>query len=214
MSLELFTQIIAGLALAFTVVAFAGRLRAFNRLARPVDRSAPKGNTAAGVRYAFTWGMAPWAKESTRRHFAAYLRGIAFHLAIFLGLALLLVSPWWRLIPWVVRVGLAALTGLGAVLGFAGFVARFVEPTLKALSAPDDYFAVALVSLFLATETVALIGLAWLPIFYLISALLLVSAPLGKIRHCLYYAYSRLFFGKLMGRRAILPHHQQTGASK
>jgi hypothetical protein len=64
---------------------------------------------------------------------------------------------------------------------------------------------VLLVSLFLATATSALLAPALRPVFYLVSALMLVYAPLGKIRHCLYYAYSRLFFGKFFGRRAVLP---------
>jgi hypothetical protein len=189
-------------------------LRVFNALARPGDRSTPKGDPATGVRYAFTWGMAPWAKESTRRHWLAYLRGIAFHLAIFLGLALFVGSPWLSLLPREWRLALATATGLGAVFGLAGFVARFVERNLRALSTLDDYFAVLLVSLFLAAASAALINLALLPVFYFVSAAMLVYAPLGKIRHCIYYAYSRLFFGKFVGRRAVLPHEQQTKVSR
>ena len=206
------TGLIAALALAFSLLAFGRRLRAFNALALPADRSPARGSPAAGVRYALTLGMAPWAKESTRRHWAAYLRGIAFHLGIFLGLALFIGGPWLALLPATVRAVLAASAGLGALLGLAGLVARLVEPNLRALSTPDDYFAVLLVSLFLATAAAALLDLALLPAFYLSGAAMLVYAPLGKIRHCIYYAYSRLFFGRYMGRRAVLPHSQQEAA--
>jgi hypothetical protein len=41
---------------------------------------------------------------------------------------------------------------------------------------------------------------------------MLVYAPFSKIRHCAYYAYSRLFFGRAMGRRGVLPHRQQEAA--
>ena len=206
MTLTLFTQLLAALSIIFTVLAFARRLRLFNALARPVDRSEPKGSPQAGGVYALTFGMAPWAKESTRRHWAAYLRGIGFHAATFLGLAILLLSPWLESIPEALRLGLAAATAVGALLGFAGFAARFVERNLKSLSTPDDYFAVLLVSLFLAATTAATLNLALLPAFYLLSAVMLVYTPLGKIRHCIYYAYSRIFFGDSVGRRAILPH--------
>jgi len=209
MSLELFSQILAGLALVFTILAFGRRLRSFNALTRPVDRSSPRGSPQVGVLYAFTLGMAPWAKESTRRHWMAYTRGVAFHLAIFLGLALFLASPWLGLFPGQWRAGLALATGLGTLFGLAGFAARFAERNLRALSTPDDYFAVLLVSLFLAAATAALLNLTLLPVFYFVSALILVYMPLGKIRHCIYYAYSRLFFGKFVGRRAVLPHSQQ-----
>ncbi len=209
MSTDTLWQVLAGLALAFSVLAFARRLRAFNVLPRPVDRSMAKGSPRTGVLYAFMWGMMPWAKESTRRHFIAYTRGVGFHLGIFLGLGVLIASPWLEPIGTEWRVALAIATGAGALLGFAGFAARLVERNLGALSTRDDYFAVFIVSLFLAAASLWLIDPAAAPVLYGVSAIMLVYAPLGKIRHCIYYAYSRLFFGRFVGRRAVLPHHQQ-----
>jgi nitrate reductase gamma subunit len=199
-------QIFAFVAFVFTLVAFAYRLRIFNALARPVDRTPPKADPGRGVRYAFTLGLAPWAKESTRRHWVAYLRGIGFHVMIFLGLGLFLLSPWLEAFSVTLRYALAIFVGLGAVLGLAGFVARWVEPNLKALSTPDDYFAVLVVTVFLSALAISLVDLARLPLFYVASAVMLIYVPLGKIRHCLYFAYSRLFFGKMFGRRGVLPH--------
>lgn len=211
MALSLITQVLAGAGLIFAILSFTNRLRAFSRLARPVDRSTPKGDPRLGVVYAFTLGMAPWVKESTRRHALAYLRGVGFHLGIFLGLGVLLISPWLAQLPISLRQLLAILTGGGALLGFAGFIARFIEPNLKALSTPDDYAAVSLVSLFLAAGSLALVLPEFSPLFWGISAVMLVYAPLSKIRHCLYFAYSRLFFGKFFGSRGVLPHSQQAG---
>ena len=79
MSFAVTSQILAALALTFAVIAFGRRLQAFSQLARPVDRARPKGNLQTGVLYAYTLGMAPWSKESTRRHAVAYLRGVVFH---------------------------------------------------------------------------------------------------------------------------------------
>ncbi len=209
MNLTDLTQIIAALALVFTLAAFGWRLRIFNHLTRPKDRSTPKGSVQAGVFYAYTLGMAPWAKESTRRHWVAYLRGIFFHVGIFLGLGIFLVSPWMAALPGSIRATLALATGVGALLGLAGFFLRFVEPNLKALSTPDDYFTVLIVSAFLAASSAWLAGWVTLPVFYLVSGLMLVYAPFSKIRHCIYFAYSRLFFGRFVGTRAVLPHGQQ-----
>ena len=209
MNLALFTQITALVALAITVLAFGQRLRIFNRLLRPVEQAKPKGNTRLGILYAFTLGMAPWSKESTRRHWASYLRGVAFHLSIFLCLMILLASQWIPSLPAYWKSLLALGAGLGALFGLIGLVARFVEHNLKTLSTPDDYFAVALVSLFKATTALWLIFPAIQPLFYLISAFLLVYAPFGKIRHCIYFAYSRLFYGKFIGSHSVLPHSQQ-----
>jgi nitrate reductase gamma subunit len=211
---DLFWPILAGLALTFSVLAFARRLRVFNALPRPADRSPAKGNARAGVLYAFTWGMLPWAKESTRRHFIAYTRGVGFHLGIFLGLGILIASLWLTPIGGGWRVALAIATGIGALLGLVGFVARLVEHNLRALSTRDDYFAVFIVSLFLTTASLWLLDPTTAPAFYGISAIMFVYAPLGKIRHCIYYAYSRLFFGKFVGRRAVLPPSQQAKVTR
>ena len=209
MNLALFTQITVLVALVFTILSFGQRLRIFNRLLRPVEQAKPKGNTRLGILYAFTLGMAPWSKESTRRHWASYLRGVAFHLSIFLCLATLLASPWIPSLPAYWKSLLALGAGLGALFGLVGLVARFVEHNLKALSTPDDYFAVALVSLFQATTALWLIFPTIQPLFYLISAFLLVYAPFGKIRHCIYFVYSRLFYGKFIGSHSVLHHSQQ-----
>ena len=159
--------------------------------------------------YAYTLGMAPWSKESTRRHAVAYLRGVVFHVGIFLGLAVLIASPWLGGLPQGARAYLGICAAAGALFGLAGLVARFVEPNLKALSTGDDYFAVLIVSLFLASEALWLFVPQAQVFFYLFSAAMLFYAPLGKIRHCIYFAYSRLFYGKFIGSRAVLPHTQQ-----
>jgi hypothetical protein len=209
MSLIGASQIAAGLALAFSLLAFGRLLWIFSRLPRPQDRSAPKGSAQAGILYAFTLGMAPWAKESTRLHSRAYLRGVAFHLGIFLGLVVFLASPWLEGQPSSAKALLALGAGLGAFFGLAGFIFRLAEPNLKAISTPDDYFTVLVVSLFLACEALWLAGLLALPVFYGMAVVMLVYGPFSKIRHCLYFAASRLFFGKFVGSRAVLPHRQQ-----
>jgi hypothetical protein len=209
MTLSLVSQLIAAAALVFSVAAFAWRLRNFSRLAAPTDRSPARGDIRQGILYAYTLGMAPWSKESTRRHWVSYLRGVAFHVGIFLCLAVLVFSPWIPLLPGLFRLILAALAVLGALFGLIGFAARSIDANLKALSTPDDLFAVLLVSLFLTSAALWLAMPVMEPVFYLTAAAMLVYAPLGKIRHCIYFAYSRLFFGRYTGRRGVLPHSQQ-----
>ncbi len=209
MNPTLLSQALAVAAILFTVAAFAWRLRIFNALPRPVESAPVRGSARAGMAYALTAGMAPWAKESTRLHWVAYLRGIAFHMGIFLGLGILLAGPWLAAAPEPLRLMAALVTALGAVLGVAGFASRLIETNLRALSLPDDYFAVLLVSLFLVAATAALLSPDYLNAFYIISAVMLVYAPLGKIRHCIYFAYSRIFYGDSVGRRGILPHNRQ-----
>jgi hypothetical protein len=204
-----FSLLIAGIALVFSIAAFVWRLRNFNRLNRPADQAPAKGQVGSGIAYAYTLGMAPWAKESTRRHWLSYMRGVAFHMGIFLSLGLLLAGPWIGNLPSLWRTILGLGAGLGAFFGLVGFIARFIERNLKGLSTPDDYASVLLVSLFLASASLWLFYPPALTVFYLTSAVMLVYAPFSKIRHCIYFAYSRLFYGKVIGSRAIFPHSQQ-----
>ena len=41
---------------------------------------------------------------------------------------------------------------------------------------------------------------------YLTGAVMLIYVPLGKIRHCIYFFFSRRFFGLFVGRRAVIHH--------
>jgi hypothetical protein len=204
MSIYMFTGLLALAALVFSVGAFGRRWAGLQRLPFPKDRSIPKDSALHGVLYAFTLGMAPWAKESTRRHWIAYLRGIAFHVGIFAGLAALLASPWFNLVDPIFRILFAIVTGFGAVFGAAGGIMRLVEHNLKAISTPDDHLSVWLVSLFLATMTAALLATGFVPVMWIVAAAMLVYAPLGKIRHCIYFYSGRLFYGLHIGRRGVV----------
>ena len=172
----------------------------------PVDKSPLKGNPSHGIAYAFTLGMMPWAKESTRIHMVAYLRGIGFHVGIFAAIGALLISPFWRSLPVLLTTLLAAVIGLGALLGAAGGIMRIAEHNLRKLSIPDDHFAVWLVTVWMAVAALAVWSESFLVSFYVLSAITLAYVPLGKIRHCLYFFFSRTFFGKFFGRRAVFPH--------
>lgn len=180
--------------------------RGTRRRALPEDRSPMKGDPARGIAYAFTTGMMPWAKESTRIHLVAYLRGIGFHLGIFAALGALLASPFWSRLPAWLMDTLGVAMAAGALLGAAGAILRLLERNLRGLSSPDDHFAVWLVSAFMAAGAAAVWNADWMIPFYVVSAVVLAYVPLGKIRHCLYYFFSRIFFGRFFGRRAVFPH--------
>jgi hypothetical protein len=176
----------------------------------PADHSPIKGSISHGITYAFTTGMMPWAKESTRIHMIAYLRGIGFHIGIFAAIGAVIVSPFWGYLPPFLSWSLFWILLLGAFLGAAGGIMRLVEHNLKGLSLPDDHFAVWLTTLFMLVTGLAVIQNIFLIPMYVISAVTFIYVPFGKIRHCLYFFFSRLFFGKFFGRRAVFPHPQAT----
>lgn len=197
------------LALAGLVAGLFGitiRYTEAKRRAVPADNSPIKGSLSKGIQYAFTHGMMPWAKESTRIHMIAYLRGIGFHVGIFVAIGTVIISPFWDYLPPLLFMALFWVLILGALLGAAGGVMRIAEHNLRGLSLPDDHFAVWLTTLFIAAAGLAVLNEAFMIPMYLVSAVTFAYVPLGKIRHCLYFFFSRLFFGKFFGRRAVFPH--------
>lgn len=176
------------------------------RRALPIDKSPVKGNISHGITYAFTTGMMPWAKESTRIHLVAYLRGIGFHIGIFTAIGAVILSPLWEFLPPLLSSTLFWVLVLGAFLGAAGGLMRLAEHNLRGLSLPDDHFAVWLTTLFIAVTGLSLVIEAFVVPMYIVSAVTFAYIPLGKIRHCLYFFFSRTFFGKFFGRRAVFPH--------
>ena len=148
--------------------------------------------------------MAPWEKESTRKHWFAYIRGILFHVGVFTAGAVFLASPWLAQIPrWLAWVG-GVITALGAVLAYAGIFIRLTGANEHALSLPDDYLSVFLTATFTALASIVLLTGSGLPAFYLVTAVLGIYIPFSKIRHCVYFFYSKFFFGASFGRRGVI----------
>jgi nitrate reductase gamma subunit len=202
-----FEIVAAGMALAGAAIFAAGVIailvaaqrRPYNAELAPI-----KGSPDKGVLWAFTLGLAPWAKESARIHWIAYIRGVIFHLGIFLCAVYMIATPWLAQMPESLRLSLAALFGIGALLGLAGFGIRIADPTMRLLSTPDDYFALALTSLFLAAAAISAYAMDYLPAFWAISGITMAYAPFGKLRHFIYFFYVRVFLGLTFGRRSVL----------
>ena len=160
------------------------------------------GDPRAGARYAFTKAMLPWAKESVRMSLPSYMAGMAFHAGVFTAFAqLLCVLAGWPLPALPVRVLLA----IGALGGLSLFVKRLAKAELRGLSTPDDFVSNLLTTLFvllaLGASLVPGLTSAWL----VEAILLLVYAPLGKIRHCLFFFTTRYHLGAFFGRRGTFP---------
>ncbi len=198
------TRILAIIGLVLCVLGLALKIRdIMNRPFKQVHSRA-RGDIRRGVLYAFTLGMAPWEKESTRRHWITYFRGIFYHLGIFTALAVLFVCPWLSIIPQFILWLAMFMTLIGAIFGFAGIVMRLTEKDTRVLSVPDDYFSVFLSSSFVALAFLTLLVPPVLPVFYLVAAVMLVYVPFSKIRHCVYFFYSKFFFGSSFGRRGVI----------
>lgn len=199
-------QLLALVGLVAGLYGITVRYTETKRRALATDHTPIKGNISHGITYAFTKGMMPWTKESTRIHVIAYLRGIGFHIGVFAAMGAVIISPFWGILPPLLSLILFWILIPGALLGAAGGIMRIVEHNLRGLSLPDDHFAVWLTTLFITLTGLALLNETFLIPMYIFSAFTFAYVPFGKIRHCLYFFFSRIFFGKFFGRRAIFPH--------
>jgi nitrate reductase gamma subunit len=205
--MSMLQMVTAGIALVGAVIFVVGVvyvLASAQRRPYQAEMAPIKGSPAQGVLYAFTLGMAPWAKESARLHWVAYLRGIILHVAVFAAVPYLIATPWLAGMILPLRMSLAALFGVGVVLGLAGFWMRMADPSLRLLSTPDDYFSLALVTLFLASAAASAVSIELLPAFWAISGITMAYAPFGKIKHFMFFFYERVFVGLFFGRRGTL----------
>lgn len=169
------------------------------------DPSPGKGSDKLGILYAFTIGMLPWKKESARLHWIVYLRGIAFHAGIFAGIVVLIFSIFNVTSPGVLNIVLDILIWLGAAAGMAAIVSRIADPMLRGISNSDDYISPALISLFMITGALHNMGLLGTVYFFAAASLLCLYLPWSKVRHCVYFFFSRAKIGIMMGHRGLLP---------
>ncbi|BDU77917.1 hypothetical protein [Mesoterricola sediminis] len=182
------------LAAAWCGLLLGAQVVAARRLGRRPLYAPASGRAGAGVFYAFTGALMPWAKESVRGHLVTYAAGILYHAGIAASFARLAVPA--RALSVVALAG--ALAGLGLL------VKRASVADLRGLSRADDFLSNGL-----ATAFAALAGLAWLP--WAAAALpwacvaLLVYLPLGKLRHAVFFFLSRRHLGAFFGRRGVWP---------
>jgi hypothetical protein len=167
--------------------------------------SRPAGDPVQGAVYAFTWGMAPWAKESVMLNLPSFVAGLAFHGGLAAGLALLLAALLRLPCPAPLLFLARGLTLAGTAGGLVLFAKRLIRPHLRGLSSPDDFAANALCSGFILLAFGSTCSAALEPAWMVEAALLLVYLPLGKIRHCLFFFTSRYQLGAFFGRRGTFP---------
>lgn len=212
MNFTVITLIFGWVGLGIGLLGILLRLREIMNRPFKNDLSRPRGDARRGLLYAFTLGMAPWEKESTRLHWIAYLRGILFHIGTFAAFAVFFAGPVVARFPAWIAFPAILLTAAGSLFGFAGIWIRLSGHNERVLSVPDDYFSVFLTSLFAGLAAVAMLVPSLLPVFYIVAGLLGIYVPLSKIRHCAYFFYSKFFFGRSFGHRGVLgqPHGPYT----
>jgi hypothetical protein len=202
MSLLHWSVLLAG---AWTILALAYLHSKAKRYGKRTLYSAPAGDPAEGVLYAFTKGMAPWAKESVMLNLPSYGAGMAFHAGVFTAFGLLLVALIGLELPSFL-VFLARVIAVAGTLGGLSLLAkRAVKPQLRGLSSPDDFVSNLLSTLFVGLALARTFNPALDGLWMSEAILLLIYAPLGKIRHCFFFFTTRYHLGAFFGRRGTYP---------
>ena len=205
-------------ALGFMAVVYVMRLMWFFRYKAGGDRQPKTGlpGTSArkGVLYSWAIIAMPWAMESSRKSLLFWLQFVVFHLGVAAAISLLFVIPYgagllaanpWLVMAYQVLCGAACLVGLGRL------VRRIASKYMRAISTPDDFFSLALLTVWfffamLAAPNDRTAGTGHLLAFYSLATFFLVYVPFSKISHYLYYPFTRYYLGKTLGYRGVYPN--------
>jgi nitrate reductase gamma subunit len=154
----------------------------------------------------------PWAMESMRTKLFLYVQFGAFHLGVTAAIALLFIIPYspGLLENAALRVFLQVIIGAAGIVGIVRFIRRVGDPYMRAISSPDDYFSLVLLTVWfffavLAAPNDTSNGEWHLLCFFFLASFFLVYVPFSKISHYLYYPFTRYYFGKSMGYRGVYP---------
>jgi len=203
-------------ALAFMGTVYLVRILWILRHKAGKERQAPTGspdtNPVKGVIYSWAHIAMPWVMESTRKKVSLYLQFVLFHLGVAASIIMSFLIPY---APGVMENLVAVrliqfFTGAAFIIGCYRIYRRVSKPVMRAISAPDDYFSLILLTVwflfaFFAAPARPERGEAILLIYFFMTAFFLVYVPFSKISHYLYYPFSRYYLGKTLGHRGVYP---------
>lgn len=199
-------------ALSFMAVVYVLRLAWIFRFRVRRERTFAAGREAAGVGYSLLNIALPGAMESTRRRPGFYAQFVVFHLGVALAIAGTLIIPYapGLFVSRPVVLLFQAVIGAAFAVGLVRLVRRLSNPVLRSVSAPDDYFSLALLIVWFAAAVLAMPnrperGEGPLIAYFGLTAFFLVYVPFSKICHYLYYPFTRAYLGRTLGHRGAMP---------
>jgi nitrate reductase gamma subunit len=204
------------MAMGFMALVYILRIRWLLKYKPARERQAPSGRegTSAfrGIVYSWANIAMPWSMESTRRMTFFYLQFVIFHLAVAANILMSLVIPYapWLMRPLPVVRALQVLFALAVGIGLYRLYRRISNPAIRLISTPDDYFSLALLTIWSFASIFAApnrpdLGEGPLTVYFIMTAFFLVYVPFSKISHYLYYPFTRFYFGRTMGHRGVYP---------
>ena len=204
-------------ALAFMFIVYCFRLYWLMRFKAGKERQAPtgRGDTNSRKGFIYSWGniAMPWAMESTRTKLFLYLQFVIFHVGVTAAILLMFsISFYFKGDPLPATLALVFQIIIGAafVVGVLRIIRRLGSLYIRAISSPDDHFALWLLTVWFAFGYLAAPndysqGDWQAMAFFGLGSFFLVYVPFSKISHYLYYPFTRYYLGKSLGRRGVFP---------
>ena len=204
------------LAILFMGIVYTFRLIWIFRFTAGKERQAATGtgNTSPkkGILYSWINIAMPWAMESTRNHLILYAQFVIFHLGVVSAISLSFIIPYFPqfLNSEIVVLILQISIGSAFIVGLIRIIRRVNNIYLRAISSPDDYFSLLLLTVWFFFAFLSVpnnpANSEWdLITYFFLTAFFLIYVPFSKISHYLYYPITRYYFGKTMGHRGVYP---------
>ena len=203
-------------AITFMAVVYIIRIRWLMRFTATKERQPPIGtgkvDPQKGSRYSLANIAKPWAMESTRIHPFIYIQFVIYHLGAAAAIGLSVIIPY---SPGLLEYSALTLflqffIGGAFIVGIVRLIRRVTNVYIRAISSPDDYFALILLAVWFAFAYISIpnntVNGEWhLLAFFMLTAFFLIYVPFSKISHYLYYPFARYYIGKSFGRRGVFP---------
>jgi nitrate reductase gamma subunit len=205
------------IALIIMAIVYTLRVRWLFKFKGGKERQAATGSQDTSPRKGilYSWAVIgmPWAMESTRTKPFFYTQFAVFHLGVILSLALSFIIPYAPSLltshPIIIPL-FQVIIGAACFIGVFRMIRRMASVYVRAISSPDDYFSLGLLTVWFGfaafavpnniqqSETVLLV-------YFILTAFFILYVPFSKISHYLYYPFTRYWFGKTMGHRGVYP---------
>ena len=205
-------------ALGFMAVVYVIRIMWFLRYKAGGDRQLKTGRAGTtaekGILYSWAIVAMPWAMESSRKSPLFWLQFVFFHLGVVVAISMLFVIPYFPEVlasnAWLVTV-FQAFCGVAFLIGVGRFLRRVLSPYMRAISTPDDYFSLLLLTVwfafaFLAAPNDRSEGTWHILGYFSMATFFLIYVPFSKISHYLYYPFTRFYLGRSLGYRGVYPN--------
>ncbi len=211
-------------ALIAMAIAYFFKIRWYLNHPLAVERQPATGlgdtNPKMGGRYSLGLIFKPGEMESTNTKRSMYIQFVILHLALFSSIALSFIIPY---VPGILEskavvLLLQGILGAGFIVGLMRIYRRVTDQYVIAISSPDDYFSLILLTVWLAFAVMAVPnnisgGEGTILTYFLLTAFFLIYVPFSKISHYIFYPFHRLYIGRHFGRRGVFPIKRKAAQS-